>query len=100
MMSHIDFCHYEACDVVVHGAEFEEENFSSLGKLFCPKEEGETSKPKPANSKVVLQSGTQIPEIQALKEASRGKDKALEKNKDINPTDKPSDKSEVGSRRI
>jgi hypothetical protein len=79
MMSHIDFCDYEACDVVVHGAEFEEENFPSLRKLFCLKEEGETSKSKIANCKVILRSGTQIPERQAPKEASRRKDKALEK---------------------
>jgi hypothetical protein len=95
MMSHIDFYDYEACDVVVHGAESEEENFPSLRKLFCFKEEGETSKSKIANCKVVLRSGTQIPERQAPKEASRGKDKALEKNKDINPIDKPSDKARL-----
>jgi hypothetical protein len=73
MMSHLDFCDYEACDVVVHGAESEGENFLSLRKLFCPKEEGETSKPKTANCKVVLRSGAQIPERQAPKEISKGK---------------------------
>jgi hypothetical protein len=95
MMSQIDFYDYEACDIVVHGAESEEENFPSLGKLFYPKEEGERSKSKTANYKAVLRSDAQIPERQAPKEASKGKDKALEKNKDINPIDKSSDKARL-----
>jgi hypothetical protein len=57
MITHIDFCDYKACDIIVHYSK-SEENFSSLRELFISHEDGELSgsKTKTDNCKAILRS--------------------------------------------
>jgi hypothetical protein len=62
-----------------------DEDMPTLEEMFFPNDEGEASASGTKNEecKVVLRSGTYIPERQAPKDSNKGKDKAQNKGKEI-----------------
>jgi hypothetical protein len=72
-----------------------DEDTPTLEEMFFPSDEGEASTfgTKSEECKVVLRSGTYVPERQASKDSDKGKDKAQNKGKEVEDPSKNSEKT-------
>jgi hypothetical protein len=71
------------------------EYMPTLEEMFFLNVEGKasTSEIKSEECKAVLRSGTYVPERQALKDSDKGKDKVLDKNKEVESLGKNPEKT-------